>query len=121
MAAKKIYIAGPMSGLPDFNFPAFFAAQAKLEADGWTVFNPAAKEQEAKLDPIAVATGDARAAIAKGFDFRECFTWDMEKVIEATAIFMLPGWVASPGATAEHAVAVAMKKHYPEYKIIYGS
>jgi hypothetical protein len=32
---------------------------------------------------------------------------------------MLPGWEQSPGARGEHAVAVAMKKHYPEYQIIY--
>lgn len=116
----KIYIAGPMSGYPEFNFPAFFAAQERLEADGWIVFNPAEKDQEATLDPNAVKTGDAKEAIAKGFDFREAFTWDMNKVIEASAIYMLPGWQFSPGATAEHAVAVAMKKHYPEYQIIYG-
>lgn len=116
----KIYIAGPMSGYPEFNFPAFFAAQRKLEATGWTVFNPAEKDQEKDLDPESVKTGDAKKAIAAGFDFREAFTWDMNKVIEASAIYMLPGWQFSPGATAEHAVAIAMKKHYPEYQIIYG-
>lgn len=117
---KKIYIAGPMSGYPEFNFPAFFMAQDRLEKQGWTVFNPAEKDQEATLDDEAVATGDAKLAIAKGFDFREAYTWDVNKVIESDAIFMLPGWEQSPGARGEHAVAVAMQKHYPEYQIIYG-
>lgn len=116
----KIYIAGPMSGLPEFNFPAFFAAQRKLEAEGWTVFNPAAKDAEADLDAEAVKTGDAALAMKKGFDFRDAFAWDVNRIIEGDAIFMLPGWELSPGAVAEHRVAVAMKKHYPEYQIIYG-
>lgn len=117
---KKIYVAGPMSGYPKFNFPAFFAAQERLEAEGWTVFNPAEKDQEADLDAEAVKTGDAALAVEKGFDFREAFAWDVNRIIESTAIYMLPGWEFSPGATAEHAVARAMKKHYPEFQIIYG-
>jgi hypothetical protein len=116
---SKVYIAGPMSGLPEFNFPAFFAAQAELEAQGWTVFNPANKEQEKELDAEAFKVGDAPKAIAAGFDFRECYLWDVTRVIESDAIYMLPGWEQSPGARGEHAVAVAMKKHYPDYQIIY--
>ena len=34
-------------------------------------------------------------------------------------IYMLEGWEASPGAIGEHAVAVAIKRHYPEYQIFY--
>jgi hypothetical protein len=41
MNNKTIYISGPMSGLPNLNFPAFYAAQAKLEAEGYKVVNPA--------------------------------------------------------------------------------
>lgn len=115
----KVYIAGPMSGLPEFNFPAFFAAEAKLTAEGWTVFNPANKEQEKELDAEAYTKGDQVLAAEKGFDFRDCYLWDVTKVIEGDAIYMLPGWEASPGARGEHAVACAMKKHFPDYQIIY--
>ena len=116
---KKIYIAGPMTGYPEFNFPAFYAAEYTLKRQGWTVFNPANKEAEKELDKEAYSTGDAKKAVAAGFDFRECYLWDVSKVIEANAIYMLKGWEASAGAVGEHAVAVAMRKHYPEYKIIY--
>ena len=108
-----------MSGYPEFNFPAFFEAAELLQSQGHTVFNPASKEQEKELDAEAFAVGDNVKAIAAGFDFRKCFTWDLDKVIEADAIYMLPGWEASPGARAEHATAVAMKKHYPSYMIVY--
>lgn len=116
----KIYIAGPMSGLPEFNFPAFYEAEWALKELGYEVFNPANKEQEKTLDPEAFVTGDNVKAVAAGFDFRECYTWDVTKVIEADAIYMLPDWEQSPGARGEHAVAVAMKKHYPTYEILYG-
>lgn len=108
-----------MSGYPEFNFPAFFRASEYLKPYFDEIFNPAAKSQEAELDAEAVVTGDAKKALAEGFDFRKCYLWDVTKVIEADAIYMLKGWQYSPGACGEHAVAVAMKRHYPEYEIIY--
>jgi hypothetical protein len=116
---KSIYVAGPMSGYPEFNFPAFFSAADKLKSEGWTVFNPAAKDQEVELDPTAVKTGDAALAVAKGFDFREAYMWDLDKVVNGDGIYMLKGWEQSPGARGEHAAAVVMQKHYPDYQIIY--
>lgn len=119
---KTIYLAGPMSGYPDFNFPAFYAAEDKLVAEGWEVFNPADKEQERthkKLNPESFASGTPGQLVESGFDFRTCYIWDVTKVCEADAIYMLPGWQYSPGACGEHAVAVAMKRHYPDYQIIY--
>jgi hypothetical protein len=115
---RKIYIAGPMSGYPEFNFPKFFAAEEILKTE-FIVFNPANKEQEKELDAVAFETGDAKRVIEKGFDFRECYLWDVSRVIESDAIYMLPGWQYSPGACGEHAVAVAMKRHYPKFEIIY--
>ena len=115
----KIYIAGPMSGKPDFNFPAFNDAQKMLEDCGWIVFNPARKDEESQIDPVAMLTGDHLLAVKSGFNFREALTWDLARVVEADAIYMLHGWEQSPGARAEHAVAIAMQRHYPEYQILY--
>lgn len=117
---RKIYIAGPMSGYEKFNFPAFDRVAYTLRREGWEVFNPAEKDGEEGLDAAAVETGDAALAIKCGFDFREAYLWDISRVIESDAIYMLAGWEVSPGACGEHAVAVALKKHYPDYKIIYG-
>ena len=36
----KIYIAGPMSGLPEMNYPAFFAEATRLRGLGYEVINP---------------------------------------------------------------------------------
>lgn len=119
MVAKSLYVAGPMTGLPEFNFPAFNATAAKLRADGWVVFNPAEKDEEAALNPEACKTGDDQLAIATGFDFKAAYMWDIDKVINSDGIYMLPGWEASPGARGEHAVACVMKYKYPNYQIIY--
>ena len=38
---RRIYVAGPMTGLPELNYPAFNAAADRLRARGWHVENPA--------------------------------------------------------------------------------
>lgn len=119
LTQKSVYIAGPMSGYPNFNFPAFFAAEEKFKAEGWDVKNPAGKDVEDDPDIQNNATGDASIAIAKGWDFRGAFKWDAEAVIYGDAIYMLKGWEFSPGASAEHAIAKFIKKNYPEYQIMY--
>lgn len=117
---KKIYIAGPMSGYPEFNFPAFFRAAKLWEEAGWTVFNPANKSNEAKVvGHSSFGEGNDKALMASGWSFRDAYKWDTDRVIEADAIYMLKGWEASPGARGEHGVAMAMKTKYPEYEIIY--
>lgn len=119
MEQKSIYIAGPMSGYENFNFPAFFAAEEKLKAEGYIVYNPANKEVEQSDAVQNNKDGDRDKLMEDGFDFREVFKWDTEKVIECDAIYMLKGWEKSPGARAEHMVACTMQHYYKDYKIIY--
>ncbi|MBF3131496.1 DUF4406 domain-containing protein, partial [Pseudomonas aeruginosa] len=38
---QRIYLAGPMTGLPEHNFPAFHAEAARLRSLGYQVENPA--------------------------------------------------------------------------------
>lgn len=118
---KSIYVAGPMTGYPEFNFPAFFSAAAKFEADGWKVYNPAAKEHEVGVttDP-SFAVGNNVELVANGWDWRDAFRWDCEKVLYSDGIYLLPGWEKSTGARAEWAVAQFAKAQNPEYQIIYG-
>lgn len=118
---KKIYIAGPMSGYPEFNFPKFFAVADKLKSEGWLVFNPANKDEEGGVvTHKSYAKGDALALVSSGWDFRDAYAWDVNRVIEADAIYMLKGWEHSSGAVGEHAVAVTMQTKYPgKYEIIY--
>lgn len=120
MLMKSIYIAGPMTGYPEFNFPAFFAADRALREQGWNVFNPAAKDLEADVHNMeAFKTGDAKESVKEGFDYRAAFQWDCEKVIAGNGIYMLKGWEKSTGARAEWAVAQFIKANDPTYEIMY--
>jgi hypothetical protein len=106
----KIYLAGPMRGIPNFNFPAFDAAAAKLRDQGHTVFNPADNDRAIYGDTFLNATGcDKQADAEHGVSRRRLLGDDLAWICaEADGIALLPGWRGSLGATAEHATAVAL-------------
>jgi len=108
----KYYLAGPMRGIPEFNFPAFNAAAEKLRAEGHFVFNPAERDNERHGTDISKgnATGcEVKAAADHGFNLREALGDDLAFICrEADAIALLPGWEKSKGANAERATAVAL-------------
>lgn len=78
-----IYIAGPMTGLPDFNRPAFNQVAHELREQGHAVFNPA----ETRLPETATWEDYMREGIV---DLMHCNT-----------IYLLPGFEKSRGATIE--------------------
>lgn len=88
------YIAGPMSGLPEFNHPAFAAKAAELRAAGVDVINPAEFDAEIGLDqPWAVYLRRDLVLLAERCD----------------AVVLLPGWERSKGARLEHHVATELE------------
>lgn len=99
----KIYLAGPMRGYKDFNFPAFIAAAQMLRDMGHTVFNPAERDLERDGEEMSRSeTGNIVEAEAKGFDRRVAIMDDLTYIIEeAEGIALLPGWEQSTGANAE--------------------
>ena len=109
----RIYIAGPMSGVPHFNFPLFNEVAAKLREQGHEVFNPAERDNERHGKDISADnhTGSQEeAAKNHGFSLREALADDTNYIcLEANAICMLPGWEQSGGARAEHALACTLR------------
>ena len=95
-----------MTGKHEFNFPAFFAAEARLKDEGWNVFNPARNDQSMGID-VTGTTGDP--AEIPNFCLRKALSWDMQRICECAAIYMLKGWEHSSGARAEHTLANALK------------
>lgn len=108
----KIYLAGPMRGIPEFNFPAFHAAAKTLRDAGHFVFSPAERDNERHGTDISKgnATGDEQlAAKEHGFNLREALAADMKFICEeAEGIALLPGFENSKGARAEKATAEAL-------------
>lgn len=85
---KRIYLAGPMTGLPDHNFPAFHAAARHLTAAGWEVCNPA--------ENFGGRTDLPREQYLRA---------DVAMLVQCDAIALLPGWEESRGAQLEYLVA----------------
>lgn len=95
----RAYLAGPMRGLPLYNFPAFHAAAADLRERGYEVDNPAEHDGERGFDPH---TGDGELT------FREYMAHDLPLICAADVVVVLPGWRGSEGASLEVAVAKSL-------------
>lgn len=103
-----IYISGPMSGLPDFNRPAFREMEKLLmETFGCQVLNPAriTDEHVAQHHPDLEQRQLYRAYIQH----------DLELLFSATGVVVLEGYENSKGAMAELGVAICLRlPYYPE-------
>jgi hypothetical protein len=89
----RVYIAGPMSGYLDYNFPAFHHVAAQLRERGMDVVNPAELNTDpdtnkASTDPYGVCLKRALAGL---------LTCDM--------LVLLDGWELSTGARLEEMIA----------------
>lgn len=84
---KRVYIAGPMTGIADYNFPAFNERAAQLRADGWHVENP------------------AEHGIVEGADWADYLRHDIARIATCDTIMLLPGWSKSKGAKLEVHIA----------------
>ena len=86
----RVYISGPMTGLPNLNFPAFNAAAEVLRVNGFDPVNPV------DINPDPNAT------------WVECLRNDIAAVCTCDAVALLPGWENSRGAHLEVQVAHAL-------------
>lgn len=107
-----LYVAGPMRGYPQFNFPAFDDAAARLRAAGYDVFNPADRDRQihgADLVDKAHTGDEAQIVTTHGFDLRAALAADTAWICRhADGLAVLPGWESSKGANAEVALARAL-------------
>lgn len=107
----KIYLAGPMRGIPNFNFPAFDFAAEKLREEGHEVFSPADNDRkEIGEESLINERGDENELAAKtGYTIRKALATDLRWICNhADAVALLRGWRNSSGATAEAATANAL-------------
>ncbi|MGF1745265.1 DUF4406 domain-containing protein [Vibrio minamisatsumaniensis] len=87
---NKVYIAGPMSGLPDFNRTSFFSLGNRIKHLGYVVLNP--------------------AVLPDGLTQAEYMDICCAMVRAADCVVMLEGWEDSDGAVAEYHLAKKLGK-----------
>lgn len=95
----SVYIAGPMTGHPDFNYPAFAYAAIVLRAKGVDARSPHEIDNEGQ---------------------EQTWEWYMRRAIQmlldCDEIVMLPGWQESRGACFERSVAEVLGMPISEWK-----
>lgn len=82
---RKIYISGPMTGIKDYNNPAFMSASYDWQDAGFIVLNP--------------------VTLPEGLEQREYMDICLAMLRAADAIYLLKGYKNSKGAMAELAYA----------------
>lgn len=90
---RRVYISGPMTGVPHFNFPAFHAAAWMLRSRGYEVVNPA--EINSETDG----------------EWHQYLRADIKALCDCDALALLPGWEQSKGAHLELHIAHRLGLH----------
>jgi len=86
----KYYLAGPMTGLPDDNFPAFAEAAARLRDLGYVIHSPAE---------------DGRV---EGWGWNDYMRRGLTALLTCQGIIMLPNSGSSRGACLEKRLAIEL-------------
>lgn len=108
----KVYVAGPMSGIPQFNYPAFLAAAERLRAQGLEVLCPAEMDTpEMQEAALASETGNITDLDSTGETWGDVLAKDVKLVSDVIdEVCLLPGWQNSRGARLEAYCALSVQK-----------
>lgn len=111
--AKKYYLAGPMSGLPQFNFPAFAEAAAALRAEGHEIVSPAELDATNATESLKSQDGAGQAPE----EYWKLLSAGVEKVgRDCDGIILLPDWYNSRGAKIEAMVGLVAELDFFYYQ-----
>lgn len=88
----RVYVAGPMAGFPEHNFPLFREVTERLRKKGFHVVSP-------------VEIGESWVGSAIGYPPQAYLIEDIKELLTCDAIAVLPGWHDSCGATCEVVIA----------------
>ena len=93
---RTLYLAGPMTGMPEHNYPAFREAARQLRGLGLWIINPADLNEASR-------------------PWDECMRDNLVELgLRADGLVLLPGWQNSRGATLE--VEIARRMGWPIYR-----
>ncbi|MFT3971717.1 MAG: DUF4406 domain-containing protein [Micropruina sp.] len=83
----RLYIAGPMTGIEDYNFPAFHRSADVLRQAGYRVENP------------------AETGVRDGWEWPDYMRSAVARLVRCDGVALLTGWESSHGARLEHYIA----------------
>lgn len=103
--SERIYLAGPMTGIPQFNFPVFDRAAAELRQLGLEVVSPAELDDpKARAAALQSEWGDpAEYQRITGLTWADFLARDVKLISDGgfDSIVCLPNWEMSRGARLE--------------------
>lgn len=116
----RVYLGGPMTGFPQFNFPAFFEGAEVLRAWGFDVVSPAELDNEStRAAALASVDGAPGTGSANGEVWEDFLARDIILLAQAVnpiqAGVFLDGWTKSRGANLEAAVLKSLGKGVYRY------
>lgn len=91
MIGQCVYIAGPMTGIPGFNYPEFNSVAAQLRALGLKVENPA-----------------ENLPIKAKMEWSDWMRLGIIQLMRCDRVVLLRGWENSPGAKLEFQLATKL-------------
>lgn len=95
---KRVYIAGPMTGIEGYNYPSFHLAAMRLNEVGYEAVSPAQPEM-------------------LNLSYTECLQKSIDMLMTCDMVALLPGWWNSNGANEEYRIAKSL--HIPAYSLDY--
>jgi len=95
--SKVIYIAGPMTGLPEYNRPAFNAAAAQIR-EMWRC----TELPTIVINPTRNYGGDQTLTHV------QYMRYSIHQLLIVDAVYMLNNWQFSEGACCEHTIAKSL-------------
>lgn len=104
VSVNRLYVAGPMTGYPESNYPEFYRAEDFLVGLGFEVVNPANFGPE------------------DGGSYEDLLRMDLQMLLTCNGVALLEGWWGSVGARNEVQVAGILKmpcrpvKEWQEHK-----
>lgn len=102
---NEVYLAGPMRGYVEYNYPAFKRAATLLRSRGVVVHNPAENDAKLSIEDLNKYDNPLKMYLRQ----------DLQDVLVSDAVVVLPGWEESLGARTEVTVAFATSTPVYEY------
>ena len=109
------YLAGPMTGIPQDNLPAFVEAADSLRDSGYAIITPIEFET-AEVIQAVIDNPEKTFNEVAGTTWGGALARDVEIISdEVDGIVFLPGWDKSKGARLEAFVAILAGKKFGRY------